>query len=307
MSSFNPFSKLFRPASVPLTLRVGTPGATDPVGPATSGIAGTSIIGRVGSTAPSFGAAALAGGTAGFSGGSAAAGIGAVGGIGGAAATPIGGAAASVGDLARTGVFAGGTVGAPSAQGGAAAAGLTSKFAGSVAGASAVANLGARLGLSQIVQVGDQPVAPTIVRGGEEVTAPPLNVGKVDDLIGRLVPILRVRVPRGVSQSIAPGTMVAKGTPIDIVLVPVSDIDFSLFDNVHDGLKAMSIESVLPIIADPAVAPILQKASAADLTDADKATLIAKAGTIGVSVDDTVATKSTATLFDSFKNAKAFQ
>jgi hypothetical protein len=304
MSSFNPFSKLFRPASVPLTPRLGTPGATDPAAPATGGIAGMSIGAAKGAiSSGAFGGAAAAGGTAGFSGGSAAAGIGAVAGISGAAATPIGGAAASVGDLPLTGVFAGGTVGAPSAQGGAAAAGLTSQFAAT----SALANLVSRVGLSQIVQVGDQPVAPTIVRGGEEVTAPPLNVGKVDDLIGRLVPILRVQVPRGVSQSIAPGTMVAKGTPIDIVLVPVSDIDFSLFDNVHADLAGKSVESVLPLLADPAVAPILQKANAAALTDADKATLIAKAGTIGVSVDDTVATRSTATLFDSLKNAKAFQ
>jgi hypothetical protein len=159
----------------------------------------------------------------------------------------------------------------------------------------------------QKVEVGTQPVVPTIVRGGQEVMAPPLNVGKVGDLIGRLVPITRVLVPRAVSQSIAPGTLVAKGTPVDVVFVPVSDIDFSLFDNVHDGLKNLSVESVLPVIADPAIAPILQKASASDLTDADKQTLVAKLQPLGVAVDDSVATKSTATLFDSLKSAKAFQ
>ena len=159
----------------------------------------------------------------------------------------------------------------------------------------------------QKVEVGTQPVVPTIVRGGQEVMAPPLNVGKVDDLIGRLVPIVRTAVPRAVSQSIAPGTMVAKGTPIDVVFVPVSDIDFSLFDNVHDGLKNLSVESVLPIVADPAVASILQKGAASDLTDADKQTLVAKVQPLGVTVNDTVTSESTATLFDSLKNARAFQ
>jgi hypothetical protein len=157
------------------------------------------------------------------------------------------------------------------------------------------------------VDVGDKPVSPTIVRGGEEVVAPPLNPGKIDDLITRLVPIRRVQVPRSVSQSIAPGTMVAKGTPVDLVFVPVSDIDFSLFDNVHDDLKFKTVESVLPLLKDTLVAPILQKNRIEDLTDNEKQILTDKLQTIEIGVDETTPNRSIGIAFNSLKNAKAFQ
>ena len=59
-------------------------------------------------------------------------------------------------------------------------------------------------------------------------------MGRVSDLIGRLGPIDRIKVPRVVSQSIPPGTRIPKGTPVDLVMVPVSDIDFGLFETVHE-------------------------------------------------------------------------
>jgi hypothetical protein len=157
------------------------------------------------------------------------------------------------------------------------------------------------------VDVGDKPITPTIVRGGEEVVAPPLNPGKIDDLITRLVPIRRVQVPRSVSQSIAPGTMVAKGTPIDLVFVPVSDIDFSLFDNVHEDLKVKTVESILPLIKDTLVAPILQKSRVEDLSEAEVKTLTEKLQTHQIAVDDASPTRSISIAFNSLKNAKAFQ
>src|SRR5215475_11003500 len=75
------------------------------------------------------------------------------------------------------------------------------------------------------VDVGDKTVVPTVVRDGQEVQPPPLNPAKVGDLLTRLQPITRINIPRIMSQSIPPGTRVQKGTPVDIVLLPVSDID----------------------------------------------------------------------------------
>ncbi len=160
---------------------------------------------------------------------------------------------------------------------------------------------------SRVVDVGATTVIPTVVRAGEEVKPPALNIEKVSDLVGRMVPITRVKVPRVVSQSIPAGTRIPKGTPVDLVLVPVSDIDFSLLDTVHDDLKAKSIDSVLPLLSDPAVEPILKKDSVGNLTDAEKATLTSKLGGIGVTVDNTVTGKSLDLAFQSLQSAKAFR
>ena len=158
-----------------------------------------------------------------------------------------------------------------------------------------------------VVDVGATMVIPTVVRAGEEVKSPQLNTDKVSDLVTRLVPITRIKVPRVVSQSIPAGTRIPKGTPVDLVLVPVSDIDFSLLTTVHDDLKTKTIESMLPLLSDPAVDPILKKGSVDNLTDAEKATLTSKLAPLGVTVDNTVSGKSLSLAFQSLQSAKAFQ
>jgi hypothetical protein len=160
---------------------------------------------------------------------------------------------------------------------------------------------------SRVVDVGAATVIPTVVRGGEEVKSPQLNLDKVSDLVTRLVPITRIKVPRVVSQSIPAGTRIPKGTPVDLVLIPVSDIDFSLLTTVHDDLKAKTIDSMLPLVSDPAIVPILQKDSVDNLTDAEKATLTSKLAPLGVTVDNTVPGKSLSLAFQSLQSAKAFQ
>ena len=158
-----------------------------------------------------------------------------------------------------------------------------------------------------VVDVGATTVIPTVIRGGQEVKSPQLNVDKVSDLVTRLVPITRIMVPRVVSQSIPAGTRIPKGTPVDLVLIPVSDIDFSLLTTVHDDLKAKTIDSMLPLLSDPAIVPILQKDSVDNLTDAEKATLTSKLAPLGVTVDNTVSGKSLSLAFQSLQSAKAFQ
>lgn len=160
---------------------------------------------------------------------------------------------------------------------------------------------------SRVVDVGEKTVVPTVVRAGEEVKAPPLNVRKVEDLVSRLVPITRVKVPRTVSQSIPAGTRVARGTPVDLVLVPVSDLDFSLLDQVHDDFKVKSIESVLPVLSDPDIEPILKKDRPEDLTEAEKTTIRTKLLPLGIGVDDAVPSKSFNLAFHSLQSAKAFR
>lgn len=160
---------------------------------------------------------------------------------------------------------------------------------------------------SRVVDVSEKTVVPTIVRGGEEVKPPPLNLTKVEDLVGRLKPITRVSIPRAVSQSIPAGTRVPKGTPVDLVLVPVSDIDFSLFDKVHADFAAKTIDKILPVLSDPEVQPLLQKSRADDLKPEEKDKIKLKLAPLGIGVDDADPARSFSLAFDSLQNAKAFQ
>jgi hypothetical protein len=158
-----------------------------------------------------------------------------------------------------------------------------------------------------IIDVGGGTVVPTIVRGGKEITAPALNQNRVDDFLAHVSILPRLLVPVAVSQSIPPGTMVPKGTPVDIVFVPMSNINFGLFDQTHADLATRAVTDVLPIIQDPAVAAALGKASAADLTPAEKQAVTDKLRTINVNVDETNPGKTFGLAFNSLKGARAFQ
>ena len=97
-----------------------------------------------------------------------------------------------------------------------------------------------------------------------------------------------------------------KGTPVDIVLVPMSNIHFGLFDQTHADLAVHPVTDVLPIIQDAAVALALAKSSAADLTPAEKL-ITQKLSSIHVAIDDTNPAKTFELAFNSLKGAQAFQ
>jgi hypothetical protein len=148
---------------------------------------------------------------------------------------------------------------------------------------------------------------PTIVRAGKEIAPPAFNPSRIDDFLSHATTLPRLLIPVGMSQSIPPGTMVPKGTPVDVVFVPMSSIQFGLLDHVHDDLKAVAIVNALPVISDPQVAPILQKASASDLSADEKKLVIDKLRTLNVTVDDTNPAKTFDLAFGSLKSAQAFQ
>jgi hypothetical protein len=157
------------------------------------------------------------------------------------------------------------------------------------------------------VEVGPGTVVSTIVRGGKEIAAPAFNQNRIDDFLAHVSTLPRVFVPVAVSQSIPAGRLVPKGTPVDIVLVPMSNIHFGLFDQTHADLATHAVTDVLPIIQDATVAPALGKASAADLTPAEKQTITDKLRSINVAIDDTNPAKTFELAFNSLKGAQAFQ
>jgi hypothetical protein len=155
------------------------------------------------------------------------------------------------------------------------------------------------------VDVSDRPVIPSILRGGVVLTAPAVNPAKVDELIGRLGPIQRITLPRVLSQSIEAGTRVPRGTPVNIVLVPVNDIPFGIFDNVHAQLAGRSVSAVAAVLANPQVSPILSK-DPATVTEAERSTITQALGAIDVGVNDADPTTSFNAAFESLKVAQAF-
>jgi hypothetical protein len=158
------------------------------------------------------------------------------------------------------------------------------------------------------IDVGATTVVPTIVREGKEVIAPIFNTNRIDDFLQHTSTLPRLLIPVAVSQSIPAGTMVAKGTPIDIVFVPMSNINFGLLDIAHDDLKALAVTDpkVQSILADTQVTGILAKAEA-DVTADEKKVLSDKLKTININVDDSISGKSFNLAFESLKSAQAFQ
>jgi hypothetical protein len=156
------------------------------------------------------------------------------------------------------------------------------------------------------IDVGPGPINPIIFRGGKEITPPAFNVDKVDDFISHTSVLPRLELPVTLSQSIPAGTMVAKGTPIDIVLVPASNLTFGLLDQVHEQMANLAITAALPLINDPQVAPLLDK-DAADLNSDQKQLISQKlAATFNITVDDSNPARTFALAFNALKSAEAF-
>jgi hypothetical protein len=162
--------------------------------------------------------------------------------------------------------------------------------------------------IDHLVDVAERAtVVTTIIRGGKEVKPPLLNTDRVEDFANQLVPLGRVFLSRVVSQSVPPGTHVSKGTPVDLVFVPVRDIDFSLFDRAHTDLRARTVESVLPLLNDATVASALAKRSTADLSAEEKTALSGTLTQAGIAIDDTDPERSLDIAFESLQSARAFQ
>ncbi|HEX4964773.1 MAG TPA: hypothetical protein VF173_28430 [Thermoanaerobaculia bacterium] len=146
---------------------------------------------------------------------------------------------------------------------------------------------------------------PTIVRDGKAVAPPAFNPALVDDLIAHTVPLVRTQVPVAVSQSIPAGTRVAKGTPVDLVLMPVTQIPFTVFTQFHPDLATKNVSDLLPVVADPQVAPLLDL-DPATLTAAQKTVITTALTAKGVNVVETDTSRNFASAFQSLQSVRVF-
>jgi hypothetical protein len=155
------------------------------------------------------------------------------------------------------------------------------------------------------VDVSQAAPAPTIVRDGKAVAPPAFNPTRVDDLISHAVPLVRTQVPVAVSQSIPAGTRVAKGTPVDLVLMPVTQIPFTVFTQFHPDLQTKNVSDLLPVVADPQVAPLLDLDPSA-LTSTQKTVITTALTAKGVNVVETDTSRNFAAAFQSLQSVRVF-
>jgi len=157
-----------------------------------------------------------------------------------------------------------------------------------------------------VIDIGEAPSKATIVRGGKEVETPTINESRASTILENFIPIARGFEPRGVSQSIVAGTLVTRGTAIDVELLAPNFVTLGLFDGVHADLRALTVDAVAPLLQDPEVVPLLDK-QASDLTAAEQQNLTAKLAQLNVTIDNTSPDKSIGAALAGLKSALAFR
>lgn len=161
---------------------------------------------------------------------------------------------------------------------------------------------------SKVVDLSQKTATAKIVREGFDVPAVALDQRKVDQLVGGLVVAEPSAVPRVVSQSIAPGTLVARGAAVNLVLAPRTKIPLEIFTDIHLDLKAKTVEDIQPLLANAAVRKsLLSNASSSTLSESEATTLKAAFNESGIGVDDTDPGKTFEKAFQSARGALAFQ
>jgi hypothetical protein len=121
--------------------------------------------------------------------------------------------------------------------------------------------------VSEIVSV------PQVTRDGHLVRTVNLNDDRVAELVDRLKVPPRSSLPRVVTQSVAAGTLVQRGTAIDLTLVRPVDIKFDVFGKVHSALLNRSVASMLAAMPANVTSIVAAKEGPATLTAAERDTV----------------------------------
>lgn len=163
----------------------------------------------------------------------------------------------------------------------------------------------AALNLAGAIEVGTRPMENIIVREGVEVKSPALSLTRVEAFVERLQPIIPFNTPRVVQQSVKPGSRVAKGATVDLVLVPPTYINLGLVENSHTAFQNMTVQAAAPIVQS-ARTLLDRRASAADLTSAEREQFQGILAQNNIPVDDQEPATSLDAAFRTLQGAKAY-
>jgi len=160
----------------------------------------------------------------------------------------------------------------------------------------------------ELVDLSKTATVAKIVRQGFDVPAVTFDPRKVEQFIGGLDIVIPKDVPRVVSQSIATGTKVAKGTVVDLVLAPRTKIPFEIFPNLHLDLATKKLADFEMLLTDSTVKKTLLTYDSPDIVPiSEKENLKTQFLRAGITVDETNPGKTFDKAFQSVRNAMAFQ
>lgn len=159
--------------------------------------------------------------------------------------------------------------------------------------------------LAGAIEVGSKAAETVIVRNGVEVKAPSLNLPRVDAYVERLKPVVPFITPRVVQQSVKPGTRVAKGTVVDLVLVPPNNIELGLVDRAHTAFLHRTVDQVAPLV-ERARTILDRKPTAAELSDAERQQMYQIFSSAEIEVNDQDPTLSLDAAYRVLQGAKAY-
>jgi len=145
-----------------------------------------------------------------------------------------------------------------------------------------------------------------IVRGTETVVTPVINPVRATGILEAFVPIRRTEEARSVKQSIAAGTLVARGTAIDLEFLAPANVLLGLFEGVHADLRTRNVMTVAPLLDDPEVVTLVKK-DVGTLTVDERQNLSVKLAAQGVTVDETNPERSLGAAVMGLKSAQAFR
>jgi hypothetical protein len=160
-----------------------------------------------------------------------------------------------------------------------------------------------------MLEVSAAPAKAKVVREGYQVPPVGLNKQAADFFIDNLRPLDPKQTPRVVTQSIPSGTKVTRGTTVDLVLAPPSDIPFGIFDNVHRDLKQRSVSDLVDTMLQNTTVrqTLLKYDKPEDVPTADKALLQSEFGKVQVTIDEGQPDTGFAAAFNAARGALAFK
>ncbi|MCA9542146.1 MAG: hypothetical protein KC620_24785, partial [Myxococcales bacterium] len=159
------------------------------------------------------------------------------------------------------------------------------------------------------IEVSDKPVTSTVVRSGKAVPVAAVNAALSNDWVGRIVPEQPQDQAHVVSQSIVAGSVIPKGTVVDLVLAPVGEVPVFIFQGAHADLAQRTVYNLLASDAlDEQVIEVLTKRPRPEeVSDEERRVVTAALQQLDIQLDEGDPTRNYAAGHATLRNALAFK
>jgi hypothetical protein len=160
----------------------------------------------------------------------------------------------------------------------------------------------------KVIDVSDRPDAANVVRDGRNVPVITVRPEIADTIVAKDLLDVRQVQQRVLSQSVAPGTRVARGTVVDIVLVNKAVVPVATFEGTHLDLAQQTLDIVAaPYFADDTIRQaVFATESYAQLPAETQTALVNIAREHGVTVDAGQPGRRPEELFETLRIASTF-